>query len=161
MCFSIRAMLSNIRQWLLLSLHALQKRTASEHMQMRLENSKKKQNKTNKLQSDYFLPMQLWAVTPSEVVLEVSKDCCGTHLADFRRRKASPSSHFRKWNLVPAKLTYDKLEQSFESNSVPCTLYGKQPQKSLLLQEANLPLLLQNNEQALKKWYQLEWLARL
>lgn len=63
-------------------------------------------------------------------------------------RKASPRSHFRKLNLIPAKLTSDKLEQSFESNSVPCTLYGKQPQKSLLLQEANLPLLLQNNGQA-------------
>lgn len=95
--------------------------------------------------------MQLWAATPSEVVLEVPKDCCGTHPADFEGRKASPRSHFGKLNLVPAKLTYDKLEQSFESNSVPCTLYGKQPQNSSLLQEANLPLILQNNGQAQQK----------
>lgn len=160
MCFSIRAMLSNMTVTFTLPPCSAEKDCQWTHAN-EIGKLKKNQNKTNKLQSDYFLPMQLWAVTPSEVVLEVSSSCCGTHLADFRSRKASPSSHFRKWNLVPAKLTYDKLEQSFESNSVPCTLYGKQPQKSLLLQEANLPLLLQNNEQALKKWYQLEWLARL
>lgn len=63
-----------------------------------------KKNQTN-LISDSFLPMQLQAATQSEVVLVVSKDCYGTHLADFTGRKASLSSDFRKLNLISAKLT--------------------------------------------------------
>lgn len=58
-----------------------------------------------------------------------------------------------KFILVHAELNSDELKHGFESNIVPCMLYGKQPQKLLLFQETKtaLPLVFQNNDQTHKK----------